>query len=64
MNDMEPAHFDNHFLKMMIAHHDGAITMAKEAQQKSERPEIKKLAGQIMRAQQTEIGQMKKWQDS
>lgn len=62
MDDMEPAHFDNHFLKMMIAHHEGAVTMSKEAQQKAEHPEIKKLAERIVKAQGPEIDQMKKWQ--
>lgn len=62
MGDMEPTHFDNHFLKMMIAHHEGAVTMSKDAEQKAEHPEIKKLAEQIINAQQPEIKQMKKWQ--
>ena len=62
MNDMEPKHFDAHFLKMMIAHHEGAVTMSKEALEKAEHAEIKKLAEGIIRAQQPEIEQMKKWQ--
>lgn len=62
MDEMEPSRFDNHFLTMMIAHHEGAVTMSKEAQEKGEHPEIKKLAGQIIKAQQPEIEQMKKWQ--
>jgi len=61
MDDMEPGHFDEHFLKMMIAHHEGAVTMSKDAEQKAEHPEIVKLAGQIIKAQQPEIEQMRKW---
>jgi uncharacterized protein (DUF305 family) len=64
MGEMEPNHFDGHFLKMMIAHHEGAITMAKEAEQKAEHPELKKLSADIIKAQQPEIDQMKKWQDA
>jgi uncharacterized protein (DUF305 family) len=61
MNEMEPSHFDGHFLSMMVAHHEGAITMSKEALQKAEHPEIKTLADRIIKAQQPEIDQMKKW---
>jgi uncharacterized protein (DUF305 family) len=61
MSDMEPSHFDDHFLNMMIAHHEGAVTMSMEADKKAEHPEIKKLAEQIIKAQQPEIDQMKKW---
>lgn len=61
MNQMEPSHFDDHFLNMMIAHHEGAVTMSKEAQQKAEHSEIKQLADRIIKAQGPEIEQMKKW---
>ena len=64
MNDMEPAHFDNHFFTMMILHHEGAVTMSKEAQQRGEHPEIKQLADRILKAQGPEIEQMKKWKDA
>lgn len=62
MDEMDPKHFDAHFLKMMIAHHEGAVTMSKEVPKKAEHPEIKKLAEGIISAQQPEIDQMKKWQ--
>ena len=62
MGDMGSAHFDNHFLNMMIAHHEGAITMSTEALKKAEHPEVKQLAERIIKAQQPEIEQMKKWQ--
>ena len=64
MDDMEPSHFDGHFLKMMIAHHEGAVKMSNDALKKAEHPEIKKLAEQIIKAQQPEIEQMKKWRNS
>lgn len=61
MKEMESSHFDNHFLNMMTSHHEGAVTMSKEAQQKAEHPEIKQLADRIIKAQAPEIEQMKKW---
>lgn len=62
MDDMEASHFDSHFLKMMIAHHEGAVTMSNDALKKAEHPEIKKLAEQILNAQRPQIEQMKQWQ--
>ena len=53
--------FDLIFLDMMTPHHAGAITMAKEALQKSEKPEIKTLANNIIKAQEAEIKMMADW---
>ncbi|MBW4561514.1 MAG: DUF305 domain-containing protein [Mojavia pulchra JT2-VF2] len=55
------ANYDLRFIDAMIPHHQGATLMAKEAQQKSKRPEIKKLADDIIKAQNREITQMKQW---
>lgn len=55
------ANYDLRFIDAMIPHHQGAVEMAKEAQQKSQRPEIKKLADDIIKAQNQEISQMKQW---
>ena len=49
------------FLEMMTPHHQGAITMSKEALQKSEKAEIKTLANQIIKAQEAEIKMMSDW---
>lgn len=54
--------FDLAFIKQMIPHHEGAVAMAKEALQKSTKPEIKTLAGAIIKAQEAEVKQMKGWQ--
>lgn len=54
--------FDLEFISEMIPHHEGAIAMAKEALQKSQREEIKTLANGIIEAQTDEINQMKSWQ--
>src|SRR5947209_887088 len=60
---MPPEHFDEHFLNMMIAHHEGAVVMSKDALKKAEHPEMKQLADKIIQAQQPEIDQMKKWKE-
>ncbi len=61
--DLGPADadYDLRFIDGMILHHQGAVDMAKEAQQKSQRPEIKKLADNIITAQNKEIQQMQQW---
>ena len=61
MDSMPPNHFDDHFLNMMTAHHEGAVTMAKDALKRAEHPEIKTLSEQIIKTQQAEIDQMKAW---
>jgi uncharacterized protein (DUF305 family) len=53
--------FDLRFINAMIPHHEGAVTMAEEALKKSQRPEIKQLATEIIRDQQQEIAQMQQW---
>ncbi|KAB8331364.1 DUF305 domain-containing protein [Scytonema tolypothrichoides VB-61278] len=61
--DLGPAdaNYDLRFIDAMTPHHEGAVVMAKEAQQKSKRPEIKKLADEIIKAQNKEIAQLKQW---
>jgi uncharacterized protein (DUF305 family) len=54
--------FDLRFLETMILHHQGALTMAQEAQTKAEHPELRQLAGEIIKAQSAEIEQMRAWQ--
>jgi uncharacterized protein (DUF305 family) len=53
--------FDLRFIKAMLPHHEGALVMAKDALSKSQRPEIKKLAQDILTSQQQEIEQMRQW---
>ena len=53
--------FDLMFLDMMTPHHAGAVTMSKEALTKSEKPEIKTLANNIIKAQEAEIKMMSDW---
>lgn len=55
--------FDGEFIKQMIPHHEGAVTMAQEALQKSQKEEIKTLANQIVKAQKAEIELMRGWEE-
>jgi uncharacterized protein (DUF305 family) len=55
--------FDRAFIDAMIPHHRSAIEMAKVANQESENPRIKELAGNIVSAQKAEIEQMRRWQE-
>ncbi|MFD8564522.1 DUF305 domain-containing protein [Streptosporangium canum] len=57
------AKFDRMFSKLMIAHHKGAIVMAKSEQEQGSNPEAKELAKAIETAQQAEITQMQKLLD-
>lgn len=65
MNKLGPLNgdaFDLEFIKQMIPHHEGAVIMAKDALQKTEKQEIKKLAEAVIKEQDAEIKQMKDWQ--
>lgn len=52
---------DQHFIVMMIPHHDGAIAMADLALTRAKRPEIKELARNIKASQTSENAQMRTW---
>jgi uncharacterized protein (DUF305 family) len=54
---------DEAFIEAMIPHHRSAIDMATVANQESENPRIKELAGNIVSAQKGEIEQMKRWRE-
>ncbi|MEA5549842.1 DUF305 domain-containing protein [Anabaena cylindrica UHCC 0172] len=58
------AEFDLRFINAMIPHHEAAVVMAKDALQKSQRPEIKKLAENIIKSQDAEIKQMQQWRQA
>lgn len=56
--------FDKAYLEMMIAHHEGAIDMAKLAPARAKHDEIKTLSTAIITAQNKEISDMKQWQNN
>lgn len=58
------ANYDLRFIDAMKLHHQGAVEMAKEAAQKSERQEIKQLAKTIIKDQNQEINQMNQWRQA
>jgi uncharacterized protein (DUF305 family) len=64
--DLGPADadYDLRFIDAMIPHHEGAVSMAKEVLQKSQRAELKQLAQAMITAQQAEIDQMKQWRQT
>ena len=59
---MDSASLDEQaFLEQMVPHHESAIEMATMALEKGQRPEVRRLAQQIITAQESEIAQMKEW---
>jgi uncharacterized protein (DUF305 family) len=52
---------DEAFVRGMVAHHQGAVDMAKVVLQYGKDPQVRKLAEEIMREQQREIGDMQEW---
>ncbi len=54
--------FDATYIGEMIAHHEGAVSMAEQAIAMTSRQEIRTLAEGIMQSQSQEIGQMRDWQ--
>jgi uncharacterized protein (DUF305 family) len=52
---------DRDFATMMIAHHQGAIDMAKVELQYGDDPELRALAETIIKAQTDEIARMNEW---
>ena len=56
--------YDLEFIRQMIPHHEGAVVMAKESLQKSQKAEIRTLANSIIKDQDAEIKRMQDWQTS
>ena len=52
---------EKRFIEMMIPHHEGAIEMAKQADEQATRQETKTLAASIITSQQKEINDMRRW---
>lgn len=54
--------YDKNFIANMIAHHQGAVDMAKLAQKNAKHQELKSMADDIVAAQEKEIADMQSWQ--
>lgn len=61
--DLKGEDFDEVYLADMLAHHEGAVTMAEMAGAQTTRPEILALSQQIMQSQGKEMSQMMTWQE-
>lgn len=61
--DLGPAdaNYDLRFIDGMSVHHQGAVNMAQDVLKQSKRPEMKKIANEMIVAQKREINQMKEW---
>jgi len=59
LNDATGADFDQMWLQMMIAHHQGAISMADQVKAESSNADVTALADAVIAGQTTEIDTMK-----
>ena len=53
--------YDLRFIDAMLPHHEAAVIMAKDLAQKTKRPELQKLAKEVVSSQQAEVDQMNQW---
>jgi uncharacterized protein (DUF305 family) len=56
--------YDLQFIDTMTAHHKEAVSMAKMVDGRTQNPDLKKFATQIIADQEKEIAQMKSWRDN
>lgn len=61
MNVAPSGNADVDFVKNMIPHHEGAVAMARVQLEHGKDPKLRKLAEDIIKAQDKEIAQMKDW---
>lgn len=61
-SEIKGEEYDQTFLTNMVAHHEGAVDMAKLAQTNAQHQELKDMANDIITAQTKEIADMQSWQ--
>jgi len=61
MKELKGAEYERMYVDRMIAHHEGAVALAREALTKSQHPELRELAQRIIDIQQGEILMMNRW---
>jgi uncharacterized protein (DUF305 family) len=54
--------FDLEFIRQMIAHHEGAVTMAKQLLSGDVHAELRKLCEEVISSQTAEIEEMRNWE--
>lgn len=59
LNGLPGAEFNRRFLELMIAHHEGAVTMARDELRDGQNPQARELAQKIIDDQQAEIVKMR-----
>ena len=64
MNVKPAGNADMDFVKMMIPHHQGAIDMARVELKYGKDRQMRRLAANIVKAQEREIREMKTWEAS
>ena len=60
--DLEGTEFDVAFAEMMVAHHQGAIDMAKTELRDGSLSEVKQFAQKVIDDQQKEVDQLQQWE--
>ncbi len=58
LSELPPEEMDIRFLRLMIPHHQAALSMTEAALESTDRPEVERLAGAIAASQEAEIEAM------